>query len=107
MKKILICLAIIIGVFVNQPVFAVSWYHVGEVGGYAVYVDNSSVQKDSRYAYLWVKWGHLRLHVMFDKYERAYVVGDWYEGDKRYYGQSKVFPVSGRDFSEVVYDSIW
>ena len=56
-----------------------NWYYVGMMNGAAAYIDNSTVQKDDRVAYIWLRGNNANgkeivRHILVDRYGKRYML---------------------------------
>ncbi len=56
-----------------------NWYYVGMMDGAAAYIDNSTVQKDDKVAYIWLRGNNgngqeIIGHILIDRYGKRYML---------------------------------
>lgn len=91
-----------------------NWYYVGMINGAPEYIDNSTVQKNDRTAYIWLRGksvnGHEMLgHILIDRYKKRFILIEGYvDGELTPMGQvAKFEPILPGSPMEKIVDLIW
>ena len=84
LKRILLLAVLLISLGSTMSLAANHWYYVGTNGGVSFYIDNGTVQKNDKAAYVWVKmrnsrgheiWAHeIWAHFIFSRYDKTYTL---------------------------------
>lgn len=79
LKRALLLIALLILLGSTMSFATNDWYYVGNAKGLAWYIDNTTVEKDDKTAYLWVKMrnsygSELWAHVMVSRYGKTFTV---------------------------------
>ena len=79
LKRVLLLAVLLISLGSTMSLAANHWYYVGMMNGAAAYIDNSTVQKDDRVAYIWLRGNNANGkeivgHILVDRYGKRYML---------------------------------
>lgn len=114
LKRMLLLAVLLISLGSTMSLAANHWYYVGTNGGVSYYIDNDTVQKNDKAAYVWVKivnnlgheaWGH----TLVSRYGKTFTVTEVRGpgGSLKAKPDIEVLPIVPNTPIEKIVDLIW
>lgn len=114
LKRILLLAVLLVSLGSSMSLATNHWYYVGTQGGISYYIDNDTVQKDDKSAYVWTKmidsrgrevWGH----VLISRYGKTFTVTEVRgpAGSRKADQYTKIQPIVPNSPIEKIVDLIW
>ena len=114
LKRILLLAVLLVSLGSSISLATNHWYYVGTKGGISYYIDNDTVQKDDKNAYVWIKmadsggrevWGH----VLISRYGKTFTVTELRgpAGSRKADSYTKIHPIVPNSPIEKIVELIW
>ena len=114
LKRILLLAVLLISLGSTMSLAANHWYYVGTNGGISFYIDNGTVRKNDKAAYVWVKMRNSRgneiwAHFIFSHYDKTYTLTEERIGgrSRKVNPKTAIRPIIPNSPIEKIVDLIW
>ena len=114
LKRIVLLAVLLISLGSTMSWAANHWYYVGTKGGVSFYIDNDTVQKNDKNAYVWVKMansrgGEIWAHILVSRYDKIFTATElrgpgWRKKVNPYTG---IIPIVPNAPIEKIVELIW